>query len=775
MHPLLSTILTFVLTFATLKVAVDAVDLSIKPSGEEFTKAVGMSMVLTCEVVGVQPGGPHKVEWRDKEGKPISENIRQRVYTEKEDAGTKLYITNIEHKDAGRYTCHLVGTPTKLFKGIRLAIFKDITFDNAPSPQNPKIFSDAIIHCRVSAEPRPEVSWRFKNRKIEPDMRYSMDVNGLRIKNVTRADDGEYTCRAEVKAEGRYDERRITVAIHIPPTIKKHLESQEGVQGSSIQISCQGDGFPTPKYEFRKNGNSNWLPADHSRIIIDGDVGRIEFKPLRKEDEGEYTCIAINDVGEDRSQAKIAVLVQPEIYELRNLSKTEGESATLVCKSHGDPSPSMTFRKIGSSHDFNSTNVDRNRLQLRYSVGKLELEFKKVNASDTGNYSCTSQNKAGHTSAVGSVVVNYKPRFSHDHVRKVYIWAGKTHNISCHVHAHPLPDIHWLRHGRELQNNDTYQIFTMSSHSFLQVRVKESDQSWIYGNYTCRARNHLGEQRIDIEMAQATIPSAPLSVSVKEVSPNMVILDVVPPRQNGGKEVIGYRIEYGHRLMDFAIGYKESRAELTSTPSTRPSASPSKEELVVENLRPSTNYTFLIRAKNEVGVGHAVQQTVATLPVRTPYPVRIVSPRTGREAFSYTLVWDTPKTGGKPIQKYIIKYRQVDPVSGTKTSSGAVARDDWHSTITISDSMHEPRVEYVLEGLTPMTHYEVEIIAQTNLGTSLPTKFVFSTSEVPPRKSGVGSGASAIMHQRALPPLLSGCIAAVIIMATIGIFSRQRR
>jgi len=45
---------------------------------------------------------------------------------------------------------------------------EDITFDNAPSPQNPAIHTDATIECRVSAEPRPEVSWRFQNRKIEP-------------------------------------------------------------------------------------------------------------------------------------------------------------------------------------------------------------------------------------------------------------------------------------------------------------------------------------------------------------------------------------------------------------------------------------------------------------------------------------------------------------------------------------------------------------------------------------------------------------------------------
>ena len=39
-------------------------------------------------------------------------------------------------------------------------------------------------------------------------------TNGLRIKNVTLADDGEYTCRAEVETDGRYDERKISVAVH---------------------------------------------------------------------------------------------------------------------------------------------------------------------------------------------------------------------------------------------------------------------------------------------------------------------------------------------------------------------------------------------------------------------------------------------------------------------------------------------------------------------------------------------------------------------------------
>lgn len=44
--------------------------------------------------------------------------------------------------------------------------------------------------------------------------RYQNVTEGLRIKNVTRQDDGEYICRAEVEEYGRYDERKITVEVH---------------------------------------------------------------------------------------------------------------------------------------------------------------------------------------------------------------------------------------------------------------------------------------------------------------------------------------------------------------------------------------------------------------------------------------------------------------------------------------------------------------------------------------------------------------------------------
>lgn len=45
-------------------------------------------------------------------------------------------------------------------------------------------------------------------------IRYSKVRNGLRVRNITLADDGNYTCEAEVDAEGRFGSRTINVAVH---------------------------------------------------------------------------------------------------------------------------------------------------------------------------------------------------------------------------------------------------------------------------------------------------------------------------------------------------------------------------------------------------------------------------------------------------------------------------------------------------------------------------------------------------------------------------------
>ena len=61
------------------------------------------------------------------------------------------------------------------------------------------------------------------------------------------------------------------------------------------------------------------------------------------------------------------------------------------------------------------------------------------------------------------------PRFPRDHITEIYIWAGKTRNITCHILAEPLPVIEWKHHERALVNNETYRIYIMSKDTNLQA------------------------------------------------------------------------------------------------------------------------------------------------------------------------------------------------------------------------------------------------------------------------------------------------------------------
>lgn len=53
--------------------------------------------------------------------------------------------------------------------------------------------------------------------------RYTEESSGIRIKNITLSDDGEYTCRAEVETDGRYNERKISVLVHSEFSVQDQL------------------------------------------------------------------------------------------------------------------------------------------------------------------------------------------------------------------------------------------------------------------------------------------------------------------------------------------------------------------------------------------------------------------------------------------------------------------------------------------------------------------------------------------------------------------------
>ena len=58
-------------------------------------------------------------------------------------------------------------------------------------------------------------------------------------------------------------------------------------------------------YIYQNDEQNAVQPSE--RVVIDADGGAIHFKPLQKGDEGNYRCMASNDVGSDSASGFLYV------------------------------------------------------------------------------------------------------------------------------------------------------------------------------------------------------------------------------------------------------------------------------------------------------------------------------------------------------------------------------------------------------------------------------------------------------------------------------------
>ena len=83
------------------------------------------------------------------------------------------------------------------------------------------------------------------------------------------------------------------------------------------------------------------------------------------------------------------------------------------------------------------------------------------------------------------------------------------------------------------------------------------------------------------------------------------------------------------------------------------------EEILIENLRPSNSYSFMVSTRNEVGQSEPFILNHEMPDISQPYPIVIVSDPRGLYPYEYTLNWEKPRTGGIDIEEYQFSYRQV--------------------------------------------------------------------------------------------------------------------
>ncbi|XP_069554671.1 matrix-remodeling-associated protein 5-like [Brachyistius frenatus] len=282
------------------------------------------------------------------------------------------------------------------------------------------------LHCSVIGNPAPIIIWRTPSRKLV-DMHFSFDrrlkvhPNGtLSVEAVTEKDAGDYLCIARNKVADDYRLLRVTVATKPAKIEPKQPLNQMVSFGKPLKVDCQASGLPDPAVRWSLpdgtmvNSVLQGEERGRARQLTVFDNGTLLVPAASMGEEGEYTCYAENQGGQDTMKVKVKVMMTsaPTFTDDRSYHVVKvrlGATATIPCQAKGDPAPTVMWfspanrvipRSLGSGYYSERVVV----------VSGGTLEVRTAQKIDTGNYTCRSSNSAGGKSMVVGLEVEASTR-----------------------------------------------------------------------------------------------------------------------------------------------------------------------------------------------------------------------------------------------------------------------------------------------------------------------------------------------------------------------------
>ncbi|XP_035509461.1 hemicentin-1 [Morone saxatilis] len=478
-------------------------------SAEEVTVTLSSPTSLLCEV---QSYPPALITWL-KDGTPFESSRNIRVLP----GARTLQILNAKEEDAGRYTCVATNEAGETLKHYEVKVYvppqinkNDIPGEGlAPKEVKIKVNSTLTLECAAQAFPTPALQWYKDGQILRADDHVSITANGriVQIKHAQVSDTGRYTCVAtNIAGE---DEKDFDVNIQVPPNFNRpggvgDTTSSPGFGGdvrdvilnNPISLYCETNAVPPPTLTWYKDGQL--LTSSDKVLILPG--GRVLQVPrAQAEDSGRYTCVAVNEAGEDSIQYDVRVLLPPIIHGADSDLPDEvtvlvNKTTQLECHVDGNPAPKITWFK-------DSQPVSSDGTHRILSNGRT-LQVLTAQVSDTGRYVCVADNVAGSAEKSFNLNVHVPPTIIGLSPETVTVVVNNFVSLSCEATGFPPPTLSWLNDRGPIQAN-TNALIMPGGRTLQILKAKVSDG----GKYSCVAMNAAGEAYKHIYLTVFVPPS----------------------------------------------------------------------------------------------------------------------------------------------------------------------------------------------------------------------------------------------------------------------------
>ncbi|XP_023673330.1 matrix-remodeling-associated protein 5-like isoform X2 [Paramormyrops kingsleyae] len=483
-----------------------------QPHHENLTLSEGQVVYIHCSAKGApQPS----IRWVTFDGSHVrpSQFVNGNLFVFPN--GT-LYIRNLSPKDSGRYECTASNMVGASRRGISLLVNKGISTAKitSSSPKRTEVTYGGHLYldCVTVGNPSPRILWRIPSKKLV-DAYYSFDhritvfSNGtLAIKVVTEKDEGDYLCVARNKMGDDYVLLKVSVMMKPAKIEYKQLSSRKVSYGGALKVDCVASGLPNPEIKWGLPDGTlvnSLMQADDSgvrtRRYMVFDNGTLYFNDVGMKEEGDYICYAENQIGKD--EMKIHIKVVADSPTIRNKSYAVikvpyGDSISMVCHAKGEPAPSITWYSP-TNHIIPSTS---NKYEV-HNDGTLVIQ--KTQRYDSGNYTCTAQNAAGHDKMVVrlEILVSLPTINGYKGVENTVsetAFKDQRKLLHCKAEGIPTPRVTWFfpenvvlpapYHGSRM---------TIHHNGTLDIRSPKKTDSV---QMICFARNEGGEARLVVQL-----------------------------------------------------------------------------------------------------------------------------------------------------------------------------------------------------------------------------------------------------------------------------------
>nr|XP_058952666.1 inactive tyrosine-protein kinase 7-like [Pocillopora verrucosa] len=484
------------------------------------------SGIISCSADGTPSP---QISWSKKGRKSLDPKRFTQV------SNGSLRIGFVKPEDDGTFTCTMKQTKgakrvTSKDKDIRVRVIirPDVYISGA---SNLIIEGSSVnLTCEVVAgRPEPRITW-LKNITLQ------RESSSLFFSEITKEDEGRYTCKAE--NEAGISTKDIKISVKVPPHVRSESRNLTIAFDYPFIRECYFRGDPQVSVNWTKDGV---LISKNNTLVI----RKATFK-----DKGYYECTAKNDYGEAKSSFWIDVTVFPQIIKPPiNQSVTEGNSVNFSCRATGVPTPTLVWV-------FNNGDLPSGINQFNHK-GESFLEFLSVTKGMEGTYKCEAKNKANTTSSSATLRVYGKASVQVFPDQYPAITAGDNLTLTCNVNEETI-NVTWKKDGDsppERAKIDTR--FDDKKSTFAVTEVVKEDS----GVYSCEGRNKLGfvdRSFVKINIKAKQVPRAMQSFNTLwfyiggSVAAAIVILLIawyfcklrraappeVPPRLNEGEDEV---------------------------------------------------------------------------------------------------------------------------------------------------------------------------------------------------------------------------------------------